>query len=198
MTNSLSISVRAFNRCLLMSFSVDEMLLPRLSNLFFSFREPPFRVEMSPLCLKHIYSVLSAFTWRPMWLLPDGNWTRMLRAILNSSWKWHPTKQQMHLPPISKTIQIRWTRHVGHYWRSKHEIIRDVLLWISSHGRVSVGRPARTYLQQLCMDPGCNLENQPEAMYDIGIWRERDFGRSMFAAHVCLFVCFGFMAYQAL
>ena len=33
----------------------------------------------------------------------DGNCTRMLRAILNKSWKQQPTKQQLysHLPPIS-------------------------------------------------------------------------------------------------
>ena len=39
---------------------------------------------------------------------PDGICTRMLRAILNKSWKQHPTKQQLydHLPPFSKTIQI--------------------------------------------------------------------------------------------
>ena len=43
----------------------------------------------------------------------DGNYTRMLRAILNRSWRQHPTKQQLygHLPPIMKTIQIRRTRH---------------------------------------------------------------------------------------
>ena len=37
----------------------------------------------------------------------DGNYTRMLRAILNKSWRQHPTKQQLygHLPPITKTIQ---------------------------------------------------------------------------------------------
>ena len=37
----------------------------------------------------------------------DGNYTRMLRAILNKSWNQHPTKQQLygHLPPITKTIQ---------------------------------------------------------------------------------------------
>ena len=37
----------------------------------------------------------------------DGNGTRMLRAILDKSWKQHPTKQQQYeyLPPtISKTI----------------------------------------------------------------------------------------------
>ena len=37
----------------------------------------------------------------------DGNYTRMLRAILNNSCKQHPTKQQLygHLPPITKTIK---------------------------------------------------------------------------------------------
>ena len=39
----------------------------------------------------------------------DGNYTRMLRAILNKSWRQHPTKQQLysHLPSIMKTIKIR-------------------------------------------------------------------------------------------
>ena len=39
----------------------------------------------------------------------DGNYTRILRAILNKSWTQHPTKQQAygHLPPITKTIQVR-------------------------------------------------------------------------------------------
>ena len=50
----------------------------------------------------------------------DGNYTRMLRAILNKSLRQHPTKQQLygHLPPITKAIQVRRTRHVGHCWRS--------------------------------------------------------------------------------
>ena len=45
----------------------------------------------------------------------DGNYTRMLRAILNKSWRQHPTKQQLysHLPPITKTIKIRQTRHTA-------------------------------------------------------------------------------------
>ena len=37
-------------------------------------------------------------------LMHDSNYTRMLRAILNKSWRQHPTKQQLycHLPPITK------------------------------------------------------------------------------------------------
>ena len=43
----------------------------------------------------------------------DGNYTRMLRAILNKSWQQHPTRHQLygHLPPITKTIQVRRARH---------------------------------------------------------------------------------------
>ena len=46
----------------------------------------------------------------------DGNYTRMLRAILNKSWQQHPTRHQLysHLPPIMKTIQVGRTRHAGH------------------------------------------------------------------------------------
>ena len=45
---------------------------------------------------------------------------------------------------------MRRTRHAGHCWRSKDELISDVLLWIPSHRRASVRQPARTYRQQLC------------------------------------------------
>ena len=59
----------------------------------------------------------------------------MLRAILNKSWRQHPTKQQLygHLPPITKTILVRRTRHARHCWRSRGEFISDVLLWIPFH-----------------------------------------------------------------
>ena len=105
----------------------------------------------------------------------DGNYTRMLRAILNKSWQQHPTRHQLygHLSPITKTIQARRTRHAGHCWRSRDELIRDVLLWIPTHGRAKAGRPARTYIQQLCEDTGCCPEDLPRAMNDREEWRER-------------------------
>ena len=105
----------------------------------------------------------------------DGNYTRMLRAILNKSWRQQPTKHQLygHLPSITKTIQDRRTRHAGHCWRSKDELISDVLLWTPTYGRAKAGRPARTYIQQLCEDTGCSPEDLPEAMNDREKWRER-------------------------
>ena len=115
----------------------------------------------------------------------------MLRAILNKSWRQHPTRRQLygHLPPITKTIQVRRARHAGHCWRSKDELVSDVLLWTPTYGQakaavcmakqkllyVSSGWsswPARTYIQQLCEDTGCNPEDLPEAMNDREKWRE--------------------------
>ena len=61
----------------------------------------------------------------------------------------------------------------GHCWRSRDELIRDVLLWIPTHGRAKAGRPARTYIQQLCEDTGCSPEDLPRAMNDREEWRER-------------------------
>ena len=105
----------------------------------------------------------------------DDNYTRMLRAILNKSWRQHPTRHQLygHLPSITKTIQVRRTRHAGHCWRSRDELIRDVLLWTPTHGHAKAGRSARTYIQQLCEDTGCCPEDLPRAMNDREEWRER-------------------------
>ena len=72
---------------------------------------------------------------------PNGNYTRMLHAILNKSWKQHPTNQHLygHLLPISETIQ---TRHAGHSWISEDELISDILWWTPTHGHTIVGQLA--------------------------------------------------------
>ena len=98
----------------------------------------------------------------------------MLRAILNKSWRQHPTKQQLygHQPPITKTIKVRRTRHAGHCWRSRDKFISDVLLWNPSHGRAKVGKQTRTYIQQLCADMECSPEDLTEVMDDREGWQE--------------------------
>ena len=104
----------------------------------------------------------------------DGNYTRMLRAILNKSWRQHLTRHELygHLPPITKTIQVRRTRHAG-LLEKQDELISDVLLWTPTYGREKAARPAQTYIQQLCEDTGCSPEDLQEAMNDREKWRER-------------------------
>ena len=105
----------------------------------------------------------------------EGNYKRMLRAILNKTWRQHPTKQKLygHRPPITKTIKARRTRLRVHCWRSRDELISDVLLWTPSHGRAKSGRPAWTYIQQFYADTGCSPEDLPKAMDDREVWRKR-------------------------
>ena len=96
-----------------------------------------------------IVSILlnGCLTWTPTKRMEkkfDVNYAGMLRAILNKSWRQHPTKRQLygHLPLVTKTIKIR---HAGHCWRSRDELVNDVLLWTLSQGRAKAGRPARFY-----------------------------------------------------
>ena len=96
----------------------------------------------------------------------DGNCTRMLRAILNKFCKQHPTKcrcMATYLP----------SKHAGHCRRSKDELVSDVLLWTLLHGRASVWRQTRTYLQRLCTNTGCSCEGLTEEMDDRDEWQER-------------------------
>ena len=105
----------------------------------------------------------------------DGNCTRMLRTVLNTSWQRHPTKQYLYgqLSPVSQTIRERRTRFAGHCWRSKEEIVSDVLLWTPKHGHTRAGHPERTYITQLSEDCNCLPEDLPNLMDERNDWRAR-------------------------
>ena len=46
----------------------------------------------------------------------------------------------------------------------------NVLLSSPAYGQAKAGRPARTYIQQLCEDTGCSPENLPDAINDREKW----------------------------
>ena len=108
---------------------------------------------------------------------PDGNYTRILFAIkqilvvtlhkttcptclVHLTWMVSEIggrELYSYLPPISLTIQVRWTRHVGSSWRSK-----DKLMWLSLieiYSWMSQCWPTRKALHQLCADSGCSPEH---------------------------------------
>ena len=105
----------------------------------------------------------------------EGYYTRMLWTILYPPCKQHHIKQRLdgYLPPITKTIQFRRTKHVGPCWRSWEELKRDVLRCTTSHGGAKAGCSVRIYIEQRFVDTRCSLENLPEAMDDREGWRER-------------------------
>ena len=81
----------------------------------------------------------------------------MLRAILSKYWK----QLHGHFPHISKNVQVIRTRHERYCWRSKDELICDILQWTPIHGGVIVGQLARFFLYQFFADRGYSLEDLP-------------------------------------
>ena len=86
-----------------------------------------------------------------------------------------PHKTVAIRPPTThpKTNKVRRSRHAGHRWRSKDEVICDILLWTPLHGRAKAGCQARTYIEQLCADTGYSRGDMPGAMDERDEWRER-------------------------
>ena len=105
------------------------------------------------------------------WRQLRTNATSHIEQILETTS--HKTAAILSPTPISKTIQIRWTRHARHCWRNKGKLISDVLLLTPSHGRAGVGRLTKNYLQQLYTDTVYSLEDLPNAMDDRDEWRKR-------------------------
>ena len=145
--------------------AIDRLSITRKSNLTDKMKRSFFQAAVVSILL---YGCTTWTLTKRLAKKLDGYYTSMLRAISNKSWQQHPTRNQLygHQLPITRTIQARRTRHAGHCWRSKDELISDVLLWTPAYGRAKAGRPAQTYIQKVCEDTGCSPEDLPEAMND--------------------------------
>ena len=99
----------------------------------------------------------------------------VMRAILNKSWRQHPTRHQLHvhLPPITKTIQVRRTRHAGHCRRSEDELISDVLQWTPHMAEQKQDDLLEQTYSSCVRIRDVALKTWPEAMNDREKWRER-------------------------
>ena len=87
----------------------------------------------------------------------DKNATSNIKHVLGTA----PHEAAAVPPPttITKTINIIRSRHMGHCWTNRDELISDILLWSPSHWRAKAGRPAWTYIQQVCTDTRCSPED---------------------------------------
>ena len=111
--------------------------------------------------------------WRGGW---TGNYTRMLRAVLNKSWRTtpHETPTIRTLAPHHKKLyKFGRTRHAGHCWRSKDELISDVLLWTPTSWMCKCGDDQHelTYSSYV-RTRVVILKTCREAMSDREKWRE--------------------------
>ena len=70
------------------------------------------------------------------------------------------------LPRISTTIRERRHRFSGHCWRSKNEVVSNLVPWEPKHGKRSVRGQAHTFVDVLEVDTGVPREHLPAAMDD--------------------------------
>ena len=105
----------------------------------------------------------------------SGNYTRMLRAIRNRSWKDHPSNKEIYsnIPDICTSIRQQILRFSGHCWRNKCELASDIILWQPTKSERKIRRPRRTYVDQLMDDTLCNVNELKTAMDDNDAWKKR-------------------------
>ena len=82
------------------------------------------------------------------------------------------TKTSHYVIHYAGALHVNTVSFPNRHFRSRDELISDVLLWTPSHGRAKAGWPARTFIQQLCEDTECNPGDLPEAMNDRDLWGE--------------------------
>ena len=98
----------------------------------------------------------------------DGNYTRMLRAILNKSWRQRTkyTATCLLSQTLSKLDESDMRDTAG---EAGDDLISDVLLW-TPHIWPSKSRTTCSNIQ-LCEDTGCSPEDLSEEMNDREKWR---------------------------
>ena len=60
--------------------------------------------------------------------------------IFNVTWQHRITNEVLYagFPRISIILRERRLRFSGHCWRSKNEVVSDLVLWELKHGKMSV------------------------------------------------------------
>ena len=101
----------------------------------------------------------------------DGCYTNLLKRVKNLDWRNHPTLQEIYngLPRISDVLTSRMLSFAGHCFRSKNEVISDLLLWCPAGPKRS---RKRTFLDILKRETGLETEELGTAMAERELWRE--------------------------
>ena len=102
----------------------------------------------------------------------DGTYTRMLRRVLNISWKSHVSNKDLYgsLPKLTEVIRRRRLALAGHIARHAEPAAR-LLLWSPEEPKRR-GRPAFTLKNLLAKDTGLNAIEMATAMSNRDLWRK--------------------------
>ena len=97
----------------------------------------------------------------------DGAYTIMIRNALNKRWQDHTSNIDLYGNILKITIQLEniMMCFSGHFWRSREELIREVLMWETSTGVTKTW----TASEKVCLLH--NLETTSDALQMNGIRR---------------------------
>ena len=104
----------------------------------------------------------------------DGCYTRMLRKVLNVSWKQHLTNKELYgtQSPISNVIRRRRLKFAGHSVRQHDQLVSELVLWEPTHGTRNRGGQVKNFVDILKEDTGCKSTQEIRTcMEDRGVWR---------------------------
>ena len=106
----------------------------------------------------------------------DGTYTKMLRMVLDVSWKDKVSNAVLYgkLAKLSVKIRSRRLKLVGHCIRHPEILANDLVMWEPEvgHGETKRGRPKQSYLNTLLRDVGINSKEELRTlMRDRDIWR---------------------------
>ena len=104
----------------------------------------------------------------------DGNYTRNVESNIEQILATTP-----HETPTVRPLASHHKNYTGQTSQTRRTLLEKQgrarkwrTPWTPTYGQAKAGWLARTYIQQLCEDTGCNPEDLPEAMNDREKWRE--------------------------
>ena len=108
------------------------------------------KVKLFRACVESIllYNSETCTVTRSMEIEIDGPYTKLLRRILNLSWRDHVTNKELYgcIPPLSSTIRQRRMRFAGHYIRSADQPVSK-LIFRTPNGKIIRGRGLKSYTE---------------------------------------------------
>ena len=106
----------------------------------------------------------------------NGCYTRMLRAVLNISWRQRIPNMVLYgdLPRVGDKVACRRMQMAGHCYRHPELATSGLILWEPLHGHRSRGAPKKTYIDILKRDSGVEDTSElASSMQDRISWRIR-------------------------